>query len=1605
MLLPLLGACAVVGPFQGPEWEPVRGLLSEDRSCRDPRCCGNLLVLCLFLIWQVQSCWHRVTRTHPSTRKVTKMPPQKWAVPSTRHDTCLRLTPEFSFSPGDFRGLEAHVQQRAQKKMSEHRRSLQESWTRYLVSWQHPCQDPPWDFHTPSDPIFRTTSFSSICMLPQDSAREARPVPWCLSDEQSHLICRPPSPSLDMYQRMEQLFVHSQEELVPLELVVSMRSHLTPMTLATSLSNLLSSQRVHFCSGEFLLGPSNQVGVSPWKSWVCPQEAWALGTENQVLGREDSRETQAVGWGNGTESSREGAREIQATGRQLPVNSEIQDDAETKVLEWRSQRLVISKTDGDILTPGPKSQDQMGIENRAKIQELENRNKREAEGENPPETQAHTAENQEHLRCKADAETQTPKWGNQDKSRNEDAVETQAFEKNKKEARGEDEGGTHTQGLGKQGRTRSENGKEAQVSGWGKQDKIRDDAAIEIQAQERRNKAQIGGENALQTQVSGRENLGEVKREEGVDTQALGWRKQECIGRENVTEIQTLGREKQDRGGSEKAGKIQACRGEIWKQLKHELLVGWRNQGLRRGKDAGETQVSRRKNLREVKVEDWVVIQAPWWGDQRPAVSEIDREWEMPCWGDQGQSGSEIDREFATPCWGNQDQTGGEHRAETQATEKREQRKDGDEDSINTLAPEAENQGQVRHETHADTHPPERRNQEKFGDENNMGVHARGMRNLRGVKDEDSKEALELGEENQGQLSSKINGQIHTPKWKNREYIRGKDGANTEASEADNRGELTSKINGETHSVEWKKEEQVGEENGAEIQAPEKTSQTEAGGEDDTETWEAGEENQSQLKGVIDRETHLSEWKNQRQTGGENGTKLQAPEKRNQREAESEDVVETQRPERENQGQLDNETGESHSAGRSNWEQTRGKKEENQTLGRRSQRRAGSEDGGKPQGLRGGSQGLINSKVNEKSCSSEWENQEQRGGEHGADTHTQQKTNPRGTAGDDGTDTQAPGGDGQGLLRSEIDGEIQIQGQGNQNKAGDEAAEIQAVGSLRKCRAEEAGGPHVPRGGGEEQVRGNDAAEGSLPADSSGGGGPPALTGCGYRAMEQEQAVASAPCQHFLFTSGEGEHLVSQSTASAKKHREEVSLASQQPPPEAQRSQQRDKQVDPGKAPGLTRQLQNLQFLVASLGLPSVCPSTSRGQAPQAATALVGAPIVLTVMPKWPVLKKSQRLLLESLMRRKIAHLKWGLPQRILESHLLFNLLGPCPLPLAGVRLPGLYTACEVQQRQERHCEAKGFRPDLKSTERSQRVQPPERQSSKLSTRARALEKCGPHRCKPMGISIHSKKPGRVRPPGGAREPQAVQEEAPPRAKPTAHRNPRPAAQSRSWCGQEPSREAHCPSENNRDRKTVRPGVSQMAERAPCRMRTSYFRAGHNHWRKECTSREVPKSPGLKCQLPPHGRRGRLESAERGGAGQQPSSCSTNTSSFKYSLHSAASRWSMILLNKVSWSPHLAKPQHSVPNLSLRGPDPTLLPKVGDRHVREHSRGVHTSLERDLQPPGHCYAGAALPKAERFQGQGEPENLNGAPHNPSAPRKFGFMKHLRCFLLQHGFRK
>ncbi|XP_077025123.1 uncharacterized protein C22orf46-like [Tamandua tetradactyla] len=173
MLLPLLGACALVGPFHGSEWEPVRGLISQDRSCRDLRCCGNLLILCLFLIWQIRHTWWRVTRTRPSMRKVIKVPLQKWAVPSVRHATFFRVAPESFISPRKLRGLDAHVQQWVQKQRWGYQRSLQKSWARHLQSWLRRDQGLSWDVHTPSEPICCTASFSSASLLSQDSSWEA----------------------------------------------------------------------------------------------------------------------------------------------------------------------------------------------------------------------------------------------------------------------------------------------------------------------------------------------------------------------------------------------------------------------------------------------------------------------------------------------------------------------------------------------------------------------------------------------------------------------------------------------------------------------------------------------------------------------------------------------------------------------------------------------------------------------------------------------------------------------------------------------------------------------------------------------------------------------------------------------------------------------------------------------------------------------------------------------------------------------------------------------------------------------------------------------------------------------------------------------------------------------------------------------------------------------------------------------------------------------------------------------------------------------------------------------------------------------------------------
>lgn len=146
MLLPLLGACAVVGPFQGPEWEPVRGLLSEDHSCRDPRCCGNLLVFCLFLIWQVRHCWHQVMRTHLSMKKVIQVrelhtPPSLGTVivSVTCYEDAILCPVYRDESTGELRRVrENHILPQAQQSpwtplfLTPHIQSLSKSYGLYL---------------------------------------------------------------------------------------------------------------------------------------------------------------------------------------------------------------------------------------------------------------------------------------------------------------------------------------------------------------------------------------------------------------------------------------------------------------------------------------------------------------------------------------------------------------------------------------------------------------------------------------------------------------------------------------------------------------------------------------------------------------------------------------------------------------------------------------------------------------------------------------------------------------------------------------------------------------------------------------------------------------------------------------------------------------------------------------------------------------------------------------------------------------------------------------------------------------------------------------------------------------------------------------------------------------------------------------------------------------------------------------------------------------------------------------------------------------------------------------------------------------------------------
>ncbi|XP_058529712.1 uncharacterized protein LOC131482095 [Ochotona princeps] len=1547
MLLPLLGACAVVGPFYGPEWEPVQDLLAHNRNCKDPRCRGNLLILCLFLVWQVQRCWHKVTRTRSCMRTVNKVPPQKGGVSSTRCDTFFRLNPE-TFILGNSRGLNAHVQQWAHKQRRGSRRSFQKPRPQYLLSQQDSCQGPSWGVCSLSEPTFCTTSFSSTCLVSQDSSWD---VPWPLREGKMH-------PTFDTCQRRERLWAHSQEGVLPMEPVLSITSHPPSMTLAISLPNLPSAQRLQFYPREFLPDLSHrQLGLSIWESWDCLQDAWAPRTKTQTVSREDGREAQAAGWADPREHRAEDAREPQASEDQLPVDLEMEHVEETRILECGNQRLIINEVDGDSRTPEQEKQEQMRAGNGAKTQEPKERIHVGVTGKNLADSQAHGGENQEQFTCQVNAETQTSESGNWGKNGVEDGMETHIFKRdNKKEARRED-GESQAQGLGQQGQGRGEDGEDALKPKQEKPEQNSDPGA-EVQAEDKRNRDQAGGEGAAQTQAPGRESLGGVRQMDAVESQALKWEKQEYHRCESLTESQMSSGEKPGQARSDEAGRVQASWGEDYTMSKPESRVRWGNQHLGGGEDAGETPMSNRTKLREIRVEDWVVIQAPWWGNQRLVATKTDTKSKDLCCG--------------TQKW-----IGNEHRTEIQAL--REHRVCGYENGTNTLTPKAENQGKIRNKTAMEVHPAGQRNQEWSGDENRTEIQALGKRNLKGVKGKDDPDTWELGEENQGLLGNEFNANIDIPEWKIQEHIRRKHGANPRTSEVDNCEEVTHKIDGEAHVAAWHQEEQVRDARGAESQIYVRRDLHEAGGQDGTQSWAPAVGNPNQLRSDIARKTHWSEQENQEQMGGEAGAEIQIPEKRKGREPGGEHDRETQRPERENQGLLDGGSGGSRCPAGRRWGQTA----EDQAPERRKQQVPGRNT----QKLRGKNQALLRREVNGKPCLLARKNQGCAGGANGAKTPMQGSRNLKATIVHGGTATRAPEEDGQEPFRSGTDGKNQTQG--IQNESGDEdTADIQDAGSQSKHRAEDAGQPRAPATGNSDQVGRENPTRAHL--ESSGGEGPPGgrprlpqpldFPGFAYAAVEKKwaeavNASASAPRaevqlrpwwgEAFRLAGGVGEHLASLGLAPVGELRDGASPTSRRVQPEPQRRKQGQRGVHLEKA--------------SSLAAPAVCLSRLGDRCSLATTVLTDLPMALAMPTKWPVLKKSQRQLLESLMRRRIAHLQWGLPRRILESYLLFSFFGPSSLPLAGVRLSGLGTLPEPHRQQERQPEAQSSRIPIQSPGRSQRLHPPESTSPKLLGQK--------ERPKPMCVPIPPQKPKRSKPPGGTREPQ-VTPEAPPRPPPPASHNLKPAAEARSWCG--PERVPESCREDDRGRKTVRRELSQMAARAPRTRSPWSFWAGHDQGSKEHT-------PWGSSKLT-HWRRGSPVSAEGRGAGHKAALSSTN--SFRGGLHAVAARLGTTLLGKMAWSPQLAKPQRSAPNLSLRDPESTsaLRPTAADPPAGDSSLRAPTV-------PAHCCAEDAFPKPKSPWDQGAPENPNGTPWNPLVPQKLGITKHWRDFLFQHGLKK
>ncbi|XP_072512387.1 uncharacterized protein [Notamacropus eugenii] len=133
MLLPLLGICALFGRFWGKSWEPVQGLLTDGCGCGDPRCCGNLFILCLFLFWQIRQRF-RGPKNPATKKKGPEVSLLKWAVPPWYRLAIPVPSPGLSICPCTQKRLEIHVQKLVHRQKWGPPQKLRESWAQFLLS-------------------------------------------------------------------------------------------------------------------------------------------------------------------------------------------------------------------------------------------------------------------------------------------------------------------------------------------------------------------------------------------------------------------------------------------------------------------------------------------------------------------------------------------------------------------------------------------------------------------------------------------------------------------------------------------------------------------------------------------------------------------------------------------------------------------------------------------------------------------------------------------------------------------------------------------------------------------------------------------------------------------------------------------------------------------------------------------------------------------------------------------------------------------------------------------------------------------------------------------------------------------------------------------------------------------------------------------------------------------------------------------------------------------------------------------------------------------------------------------------------------------------------